>query len=95
MCKSKSSFLRVQCADDACRLFAKHTWNELALFADEKIPWPRYTTRIVQKKSPISDDLGLRSPVIQRTFRAKSAATSIVARVVFFVYRGHGISSPR
>ena len=34
---------------------------------DEKIPWPRYTTRIIQKaKWSIFDDFRLRIPAMQR-----------------------------
>ena len=37
---------------------------------DEKIPCPVGTQRdFVRKKGPISDDLGLRSPVIQELFQ--------------------------
>ena len=47
-------------------------------------------TNAKKKKSPISDDLGLRSPVIiQKPFRTNPARTSIVARVfiaIFYFY---------
>ena len=43
--------------------------NKTALIPDETIPWPKHTTRIVQKLNErrIFDDFGLlRSPVIQK-----------------------------
>ena len=41
------------------------------MLPDEKIPWPRYTARIMQNKWPLSDHVGLRSPVIQKHFGRK------------------------
>ena len=36
---------------------------------EKKMPWPKKPTRItIQKKCRISDDFGLRSPVIQKPF---------------------------
>ena len=49
--------------------------NKTCFIADEQIPWPRYTTRIImQKKGPLfffSDDFGLRSRVTQNPFQTK------------------------
>ena len=36
-----------------------------------KIPWPKHTRRFMQRKWAISDDFGLRSPVIQKPFSPK------------------------
>ena len=49
---------------------------------DEKNPHGlRYTTRNLAKKNiPFPDDFGLRSPVIQKTFRTK-ISTPIISRV--------------
>ena len=45
------------------------------------IPWPQVHDENYAKKRPISDDLELRGPVIQKPFSPKKRYTSIVARV--------------
>ena len=55
------------------RPLPKTDWEKNKTAVGWKIPWPRHTTRYMQTKWDIPDDFGLRSPVVQKTFRTKSA----------------------
>ena len=59
-------------------ILPKLIWRKIKLLPDEKFhDLGTYTTIIMQTKWPIPDDFGLRSPVVQKTFRTK-ISTSIV-----------------
>ena len=59
----------------------KLIWRKIKTATGCKIPWSRYTPRVMKNTSGRnSDDFGLRSPVHSETISAKKRYTSIAAR---------------